>query len=149
MKIVQYNANQAGVVVGDKVYNIGDALVKAGHVRAGYTMREVVEALANNAAAMNVARDASSGGASTPLASVKLLAPITDPGSLWAAAANYRAHQQEMLARVKTYERTDLSPDDLMAELTALHGEAEKVAAGSHKPIATPDAFFAERSAVM
>ena len=35
MKICQYNNHQAGAVVGDKVYPIGDALVKAGHVRAG------------------------------------------------------------------------------------------------------------------
>ena len=30
MKICHYNSNQAGAVVGDKVYNIGDALIKAG-----------------------------------------------------------------------------------------------------------------------
>ena len=116
MKICHYNANQAGVIVGDKVYNIGDALVKAKHVRDGYTMLDVIDALANNPAAMTVAREASSSGASLPLASVKLLAPITNPGSFWAAAANYRAHQQEMLARVKTYERAEMTADDLMAE---------------------------------
>ena len=45
MKICQYNDNRAGAVVGDKVYPIGEALVKAGHVRAGYTMLEVIDAL--------------------------------------------------------------------------------------------------------
>ena len=30
MKICHYNYNQAGVVVGDKVINFGDALIKAG-----------------------------------------------------------------------------------------------------------------------
>jgi 2-keto-4-pentenoate hydratase/2-oxohepta-3-ene-1,7-dioic acid hydratase in catechol pathway len=116
MKICHYNANQAGAVVGDKVYNIGDALVKAGHVRAGYTMLEVIDALANNATAMTVAREAAASGPTLPLASVKLLAPITNPGSFWAAAANYKAHQAEMIGRVGTYARTDMSPDDLMAE---------------------------------
>ena len=116
MKICHYNANQAGAVVGDKVYNIGDALVKANHVRAGYTMLEVIDALANNPAAMNVAREAGSSGASVALSSVKLLAPITNPGSLWAAASNYRAHQAEMIGRVGSYVRTDMTPDELMAE---------------------------------
>lgn len=116
MKICQYNANQAGAVVGDKVYNIGDALVKANHVRAGYTMQEVIDALSNKPGAMAVAREAAASGASLPLASVKLLAPITNPGSLWAAAANYKAHQAEMIGRVGTYSRKEMSPDELMAE---------------------------------
>ena len=116
MKICHYNANQAGAVVGDKVYNIGDALVKANHVRAGYTMQEIIDALSNKAGAMDVARQAASSGASLPLASVKLLAPITNPGSLWAAAANYKAHQAEMIGRVGTYSRKEMSPDELMAE---------------------------------
>lgn len=116
MKICHYNSNQAGVVVDDKVYPIGDALVKAGHVRSGYTMLEVIDALANNPAAMQCARDAAKSGSSVPLNSVKLLAPITNPGSLWAAAANYRAHQQEMMARVGSVDRAAKSKDELMAE---------------------------------
>lgn len=116
MKICHYNSSQAGVVVDDKVYPIGDALVKAGHVRNGYTMLEVIDALANNPAAMQCARDAAKSGSSVPLSSVKLLAPITNPGSLWAAAANYRAHQQEMRARVSGLDRAAKSKDELMAE---------------------------------
>ena len=116
MKICHYNSNQAGVVVDDKVYPIGDALVKAGHVRSGYTMLEVIDALANNAAAVQCARDAAQGPGSLPLNAVKLLAPITNPGSLWAAAANYRAHQQEMIKRVGGQDRASKSKDELMAE---------------------------------
>jgi 2-keto-4-pentenoate hydratase/2-oxohepta-3-ene-1,7-dioic acid hydratase in catechol pathway len=116
MKICHYNSNQAGMVVDDKVYPIGDALIKAGHVRSGYTMLEVIDALANNPAAMQCARDAAKSGSSVPLSSVKLLAPITNPGSLWAAAANYRAHQQEMMARVSGLDRAAKSKDELMAE---------------------------------
>jgi 2-keto-4-pentenoate hydratase/2-oxohepta-3-ene-1,7-dioic acid hydratase in catechol pathway len=116
MKICHYNSNQAGVVDGDKVYPIGEALVKAGHVRNGYTMQEVIEALANQPAAMQCARDAAESGSPVPLASVKLLAPILNPGSLWAAAANYKAHQEEMLVKMGSSDRTQLSKDDLMAE---------------------------------
>ena len=89
MKICHYNNNQAGVVVGDKVINFGDALIKAGLARQGYTMLEIIDALANNPAAMQIARDAANGAGGVDLSSVKLLAPIQNPGSLWAAAANY------------------------------------------------------------
>jgi hypothetical protein len=40
MKICHYNNQQAGVVVGDKVKNFGDNLIKAGLARQGYTMVE-------------------------------------------------------------------------------------------------------------
>jgi 2-keto-4-pentenoate hydratase/2-oxohepta-3-ene-1,7-dioic acid hydratase in catechol pathway len=116
MKICHYNSNQAGAVVDDKVYPIGDALVKAGHVRSGYSMLEVIDALANNAAAMQCARDAAQGTGAVALSSVKLLAPITNPGSLWAAAANYHAHRAEMVERMGNAAREVKSKDDLMAE---------------------------------
>jgi 2-keto-4-pentenoate hydratase/2-oxohepta-3-ene-1,7-dioic acid hydratase in catechol pathway len=116
MKICHYNSNQAGAVVGDKVFPVGDSLVKAGHVRSGYTMLEVIESLANDPAAMQSAKDATQSTGSVPLDSVKLLAPITNPGSLWAAAANYRAHQQEMITRMGSAGRADKSKDELMAE---------------------------------
>ena len=116
MKICHYNNKQAGVVVGDQVYNIGDALIKAGLARQGYTMLEIIDALVNNPAAIQIARDAAQGSASIPLSSVKLLAPIQNPGSLWAAAANYRAHQKEMIERMGSDDRVTKSKDELMAE---------------------------------
>ncbi|HEX9444006.1 MAG TPA: fumarylacetoacetate hydrolase family protein, partial [Candidatus Binatia bacterium] len=116
MKICHYNSNQAGVVEGDKVYPIGPALVKAGHVRDGYTMVEVIDALANRPGAIDVARDAAKSAAALPLGSVKLLAPILNPPSLWAAAANYKAHQAEMKIKMGSADRAELSKDELMAE---------------------------------
>jgi 2-keto-4-pentenoate hydratase/2-oxohepta-3-ene-1,7-dioic acid hydratase in catechol pathway len=116
MKICHYNSNQAGVVVGDKVYPIGDALVKAGYVRERYTMLGVIDALANQPAAMESARAAMKTASPVPLASVKLLAPILNPPSLWAAAANYKAHQAEMRVKMGSADRTELGRDDLMAE---------------------------------
>jgi 2-keto-4-pentenoate hydratase/2-oxohepta-3-ene-1,7-dioic acid hydratase in catechol pathway len=116
MKICHYDNNQAGVIVEDKVYNIGDALMKAGLARNGYTMVEIIDALANDSKAMQLARDASQDAAGIPLNSVKLLAPITNPGSLWAAAANYRAHQKEMIERMGSADRVTKTKDELMAE---------------------------------
>jgi 2-keto-4-pentenoate hydratase/2-oxohepta-3-ene-1,7-dioic acid hydratase in catechol pathway len=116
MKFCHYDNNQAGVVVGDQVYNIGDALIKAGLARQGYTILEIVDALVNNPAAMQIARDATQGSGAVALSSVKLLAPIQNPGSLWAAAANYYAHRAEMVERMGSADRPVIDKDDLMAE---------------------------------
>lgn len=117
MKICHYNHHQAGLIEGDQVYPLGDALKKAGILRERYTMVEVIEALISEQAAMQIARDAHSTGTPVPLAGVKLLPPVTNPPSIWAAAANYRAHQTEMNARTGTnYERKQLTKDELMAE---------------------------------
>jgi 2-keto-4-pentenoate hydratase/2-oxohepta-3-ene-1,7-dioic acid hydratase in catechol pathway len=116
MKICHYNSNQAGGVVGNKVINIGDQMIKAGLARQGYTMLEIIDALANNPAAMQIARDAANSAGGEDLLSVKLLAPITNPGSLWAAAANYYAHRAEMVDRMGSANKEINNKDDLMAE---------------------------------
>jgi 2-keto-4-pentenoate hydratase/2-oxohepta-3-ene-1,7-dioic acid hydratase in catechol pathway len=116
MKICHYDSNQAGVVVGNKVINIGNSLIKAGLARQGYTMLEIIDALANNSAAMQIARDAANSSDGEDLLSVNLLAPITNPGSLWAAAANYYAHRAEMVDRMGSANREIKNKDDLMAE---------------------------------
>jgi 2-keto-4-pentenoate hydratase/2-oxohepta-3-ene-1,7-dioic acid hydratase in catechol pathway len=116
MKICHYGEREAGVVHGERVFPIGAALVAAGHLRPGYTMREVIDALANLPEAMQCARHALGERKSFPLASVTLLAPIEDPPSIWAAAANYKAHAAEMLAASGGPDRAALGKDDLMAE---------------------------------
>jgi 2-keto-4-pentenoate hydratase/2-oxohepta-3-ene-1,7-dioic acid hydratase in catechol pathway len=116
MKICHYNNNQAGIVVGDQVFDFGAALIKAGLARQGHTMLEIIDALANHSQALDIARDASKSGPAVPLASVKLLAPLQNPGTLWAAAANYYAHRAEMVDRVGSANKEIKSKDDLMAE---------------------------------
>src|SRR5262245_57313975 len=116
MKICHYNNNQAGVIVADKVHNFGDALIKAGLARQGYNMLEIMNASTNYPAAMRIHRDVSSGVGSIDLSSVKLLAPITNPGSLWAAAANYHAHRAEMVDRMGSANKEIKNKDELMAE---------------------------------
>jgi 2-keto-4-pentenoate hydratase/2-oxohepta-3-ene-1,7-dioic acid hydratase in catechol pathway len=116
MRVCHYNNNQAGVVIGDKVFNIGEALIKAGLARNGYSMLEIIDVLANDSRAMEIARNAAHRADGLALSSVKLLAPITNPGSLWAAAANYRAHQKEMIERMGSADRATKSDDELMAE---------------------------------
>ena len=117
MRLCQYNHNEAGAVVGSQVYPIGEALVRAGHVSRGYSMREVVDALANKPVAIDSIREVEKTGKAVALSSVKLLAPITNPPAIWCAASNYKAHQQEMVERVKsTTAAQNLSKEELMAE---------------------------------
>jgi len=116
MKLCQYDEHQAGAVRGERVFPVGAALVAAGHLRRGYSMQEVIEALANRPQAMQCAREAEDEKKSIPLGSVRLLAPIENPPSIWAAAANYRAHAAEMLAASGGPDRSRLGKDELMAE---------------------------------
>src|SRR5262245_31717691 len=116
MKICHYNGRQVGAVVGDRVHPLGDTLIKAGHLKPGYTMLDVVERLANDVTAMKCARFALQSVSSLPLASVRLLAPLANPPAIWAAAANYKAHQAEMRGKMDSYDRASFSKDELMAE---------------------------------
>jgi 2-keto-4-pentenoate hydratase/2-oxohepta-3-ene-1,7-dioic acid hydratase in catechol pathway len=116
MKICHYNEGRAGAVIGNQVHPIGETLVKAGHVRFGYSMLEVIQALATRPSAMQYVRDTMQKEPPAPLDSVKLLAPLLDPPAIWAAAANYKDHQAEMKEKMGSYDRSDLGKDELMAE---------------------------------
>lgn len=116
MKICRYNAGDAGLIEGDVIYPLGDALAATGVVRTGASMAEIVDALANQPGA-TAGITAARSGKSIALASAKLRAPIVNPPAIWAAAANYRAHQAEMRERVNAYDRSQFSNDDLMAEV--------------------------------
>jgi len=116
MRICHYNDHQVGAVVGDRVHPLGDTLIEAGHLKPGYTMLEVIERLANDSSAIKCARFALQSGSSLALASVKLLAPLLNPPAIWAAAANYKAHQAEMREKMGSSDRSELTKDELMAE---------------------------------
>jgi len=115
MKLCHYDNHEAGVVAGDGVHPIGPALISAGHLRQGYTMPEVIDALMSRPGAMPAVKDALK-GPGKELGRVKLLPPVENPPSLWAAAANYKDHQAEMLKASGGPSRADYSKDDLMAE---------------------------------
>jgi 2-keto-4-pentenoate hydratase/2-oxohepta-3-ene-1,7-dioic acid hydratase in catechol pathway len=116
MKICCYNGGAPGLIESGSIYPLRDALTTAGAARAGASMAEVVDALANHPAA-GAALAAARKGKAVALPSARLLAPIDNPPAIWAAAANYRAHQAEMTERVGAYDRSQFSPDDLMAEI--------------------------------
>jgi 2-keto-4-pentenoate hydratase/2-oxohepta-3-ene-1,7-dioic acid hydratase in catechol pathway len=116
MKICRYNEGLPGLIEGDVIYPLAEALVSSGATRAGAAMSEVVDVLANHPGAPDVLALARR-GAALPLASARLLAPIDNPPAIWAGAANYRSHQSEMSERVGAYDRSQFTPDDLMAEV--------------------------------
>jgi 2-keto-4-pentenoate hydratase/2-oxohepta-3-ene-1,7-dioic acid hydratase in catechol pathway len=115
MKVCRYSEGAIGVIEGDAIYPLGEALSGAGIIRVGATMTEVIEALGKNSAATAIA-DARS-RPPVALSSARLLAPIDSPPAIWAAAANYRSHQAEMTERVGAYDRSQFTPDELMAEV--------------------------------
>lgn len=82
-------------------------------------MLEVIDALASQDAALQCAPDSLQAGSSVPLGSVKLLAPLLNPPSLWVATAStYRAHHAEMQAKKGGggSDRSAFTKDELMAE---------------------------------
>jgi 2-keto-4-pentenoate hydratase/2-oxohepta-3-ene-1,7-dioic acid hydratase in catechol pathway len=117
MRLCRFDAGEAGLIDGEAIYPLGDALAATGLGRPGASMAEIIDALANRPAAAS-ALTAARAGKRLALASAKLRAPIVNPPAIWAAAANYRAHQAEMKERVGSdYDRLALANDDLMAEL--------------------------------
>ena len=115
MKICRYNEGAIGLIEGDAIYPLGEALSSASLIRAGATMTEVVQALGKSTAETAVAK--ARNGRAVALSSARLLAPTDNPPAIWAAAANYRSHQAEMTERVGAYDRSKLTPDELMAEV--------------------------------
>ena len=115
MKICSYNNALPGLVEGDLVYPLADALSAVGATRVGASMAEVIDALSNSSKAKDAIAQARL-GKGLPLSSVQLKSPLDNPPAIWAAASNYRAHQAEMIERVGSYDRSQFSPDELMAE---------------------------------
>lgn len=116
MKLCSYNDGTPALIEGAFLYPLRDALAAAGAARAGATIAEVIDALANHPAAAAGLASARKGKA-VVLDAVALQAPISNPPAIWAAAANYRSHQVEMTERVGAYDRSKFPPDDLMAEV--------------------------------
>ncbi len=116
MKICRYNDGLPGLVDGDHIYPLTYPPTDQGAVPSGASMADIVGAMADQAFAREVMVFTRRGRA-VPLASARLLAPIDKPPAIWAAAANYRSHQSEMTHRVGAYDRSKLSPDELMAEV--------------------------------
>jgi 2-keto-4-pentenoate hydratase/2-oxohepta-3-ene-1,7-dioic acid hydratase in catechol pathway len=84
----------AAIIVGDRIIDLAAATGRD----ADRSMLSILESWDANLARLDdLATKAASVG--TPLASAKLLAPITNPGGIFCAGANYSDHSAEMAAR--------------------------------------------------
>lgn len=85
---------RSGLLVGGKVLDVADV---TGSSSLGTVLGILDTWSATKDILADISRSAPAGG--TPLDQTKLLAPILYPGEIWAAAANYRDHIEEMAAK--------------------------------------------------
>ncbi len=116
MKLCRYNDGSTGLIEANRVYPLDSVLAAMGAVKVGAPIHTQIQALSDPSVA-SAARTQALKGASLALSDVKLLVPVDNPPAIWAAASNYRAHQAEMIARVGSTDRSDLTADELMAEI--------------------------------
>lgn len=102
MKLCRFNQNRLGLVEGELIHDVTDALdVLPVHRYPLPSYDPMIAALAQ-------VRDALGGIMSTVahrIEDVKLLSPVANPGKLVAAPVNYQAHLEEAIADEATFSR--------------------------------------------
>lgn len=120
MKFCLYESNEIGAVADEKVYEVGDALVRASLLPRNYTMRDFIEKYSLYPAVHERVEETLKSNNFDSLSKVKLRAPIYNPSAIWAAAANYNA---------PSLHGEDTNPDHPYAKRIA----AQKAAGGEAK----------------
>jgi 2-keto-4-pentenoate hydratase/2-oxohepta-3-ene-1,7-dioic acid hydratase in catechol pathway len=116
MKICRYNDGSTGLIEADRVYPLEPSLVELGAVKVGASAHVQIAALHDPVTAQK-AKALALKSPSIALSEVHMLVPLDNPPAIWAAAANYKAHQAEMIGRVGSSDRSHLTADELMAEI--------------------------------
>lgn len=116
MKICRYNDGTTGLIEADRVYPLEPSLVELGAVKVGASAHVQIAALHDPVTAQK-AKALALKSPSIALSEVHMLVPLDNPPAIWAAAANYKAHQAEMIGRVGSSDRSHLTADELMAEI--------------------------------
>jgi 2-keto-4-pentenoate hydratase/2-oxohepta-3-ene-1,7-dioic acid hydratase in catechol pathway len=116
MKICRYNDGSTGLIEADRVYPLEPSLVELGAVKVGASAHVQIAALHDPVTAQK-AKALALKAPSIALSEVHMLVPLDNPPAIWAAAANYKAHQAEMIGRVGSSDRSHLTADELMAEI--------------------------------
>ena len=101
-KLLTYQAGRdarAGIVVNEQVFDAAKLTASAAHASVLGVLNDWAKAGRLLAQAAKRIAEGKSRVTGTPLARVKLLAPILYPGAIFCAGANYRDHAEEM-ARV-------------------------------------------------
>jgi len=99
MKLCRYDDDRLGVVRGNMVHDVTEAQTQI-RAAAPYAMKgdAVIAALPVWRSRIEAMADKAPG---KPVSSVKLLSPVARPSKLVAAPTNYKAHIDEMAARVE------------------------------------------------
>lgn len=92
MRLALYNDNQLGVVVGEMVVEVGNA-VGWDKKEVQRSFRHLLESFEEHRAAIETA---ASLGAKVKLSDVRLLPPVPESGKIVAAPVNYMSHKLEM-----------------------------------------------------
>jgi len=97
VKLCRFDEDRLGVVIGDRVHDVTDIQTRI-RAAARYDMQgdAVIAALPAWRARIE---DAAARAPGTPVAQVKLLAPVARPSKTMGAPANYRKHIAEMRSR--------------------------------------------------
>ncbi|MDP3253514.1 MAG: fumarylacetoacetate hydrolase family protein [Hydrogenophaga sp.] len=97
MKICRYNDARLGVVKGESVFDVSEALGALAPATYPFPRHDV---LIENLPSMRAHLDEMASRASPiALSSVRLLSPVANPGKIVAAPVNYTRHLEEVLAQ--------------------------------------------------
>lgn len=107
MKICRFNDNRLGVVEGDIVRDVTDALAMLPASRYPFPTHDVL--IENLAQIRQAAAELAPRARTLALADVKLLSPIGNPGKIVAAPVNYRKHLAEVLGDPEIHNDNQIS----------------------------------------
>jgi 2-keto-4-pentenoate hydratase/2-oxohepta-3-ene-1,7-dioic acid hydratase in catechol pathway len=96
MRLCRFDDNRLGVVVGDQVRDVTEALRTLSPI--GYPVAPHDALIASLDAIRPEMERLSRAARALPLARVKLLSPVANPGKIIAAPVNYKKHLEEALA---------------------------------------------------
>jgi len=106
MKLCLFNDNRLGLVEGDTLYDVSEAMRLL--PSSGYPYPRGDALIANIDALKPQIVRAREQARAVELAQVKLLSPVANPGKIVAAPVNYQAHLDEAIADPETFTRASV-----------------------------------------
>ena len=97
MRICRFDENRVGLVIGEGIYDVTDALRSL--PAWTYPLPVFDPFIANLAKLRPVLEEKSQHSVGKVLDGVRLLSPVTNPGKIIAAPVNYKKHLEEVLAQ--------------------------------------------------
>lgn len=124
LSYVSDGGRPAGMLVGDKVYDVGAEFKAAGVDIPAGTTYGLLQRWDESRAALEKAADAPA-TEGKDLKDIKLLAPFPHPGTIYCAGANYYDHAKEMTG--KDLDRTGVEPLFFLKAHSSIVGPGDDV----------------------